>query len=197
MTIQPIQSLEVVVPRDRKRQRSAMMAIGTLPLPLIILLVTGLFRVHDPSTRLIFMIMLSLLSLAVLFNIWLSFWALRSPFLLRVNQEGIRFIDAHLLLFREVLIPWSEIARLSCFYSKRLGLLFTITLKDPERWWSLYGNGHRRTIRPKQALGYAHFGINQQFATVSLPEIMQQIRRNNLHEIQQNMVEIAFSLKES
>lgn len=79
-----------------------------------------------------------------------------------INSQGFLFPTplrfTFLPQFRQSFIPWEEIEWIA---SSRSGMStwFSLNLKDPAHYWSLYGNGPYRKWR--RDLNGAHININQ------------------------------------
>lgn len=188
MEIEQTSDQEIVVLRNRKKQLAT---LGVVSSPLVFLSVAFLL-IALISHDLIFGIVALVFLLEFIGILW--FWrrGLRLYFSdtppLRINQQGITFIDGYQLSFKITLIPWPEIAKLSGFRSQ--GTLFTITLKDPQHWWSCAGDGRSRKFPPPHQYGGAQFAFTQSFILTSLPELLQRIQENYAYEIQVNEIKI-------
>lgn len=186
---------EIVALRNRKNQILSM-RILLIPLLIIPIGIITLFLGKSDVVEIISIIEVAvggIFLLEIIIILWLSRQMLRLIFsdapVLRVNQEGIIFFDRHKFFeLKPTLIPWSEIAALSCFYSHSLCL--AVRLKNPEHWWSLYGNGRKRKFYVNSRFFGSHFVFSQKFITTPLLPLFQQIQENYAYEIQVNEVEI-------
>lgn len=113
----------------------------------------------------------------------------RDP-IMYVNTRGlvllfpIRF--AFLPRLKEHFVPWEEIERIA---SCKAGIYtwFTISLKDPARYWLRYGQGKYRPWR-RDALTGAHINIAQYSLSLSAKQIVAHIEEQYRSELRTHEV---------
>jgi hypothetical protein len=102
-----------------------------------------------------------------------------------INSQGFFFYSplcsGLLPPFKSSFIPWEEIE----WIASRRGGIYTylaLSLKDPDHYWSLYGNGSFRKWRRDPLTG-AHVSIAQYLFSLSAMQIIQQIAENYRPEL--------------
>lgn len=194
MQIEQTSEQGIIVPRRKGIQQfipfiSMVIFFISMECPFIVIFIKDYDDIFTRFFSLGAMITFLLTIVALMFILRHAFRTLLSnnP-VLQVNQQGIVLIDPYHFSFKNTLIPWPEIAKISCFHSQ--SLLLTITLKDPQHWWLSYGNGRPRKFPPNRQFGGAQFAFMQSAIAVSLLEVLQQIQENYAREIRINEIEI-------
>lgn len=114
----------------------------------------------------------------------LSGLRLHSP-AITINLQGFSFLIplrfAFVPRFRQSFLPWEEIEWIALSQRGMFACL-SLSLKDPARYWSLYGHGPFRPWR-RDALTGAHINIAQSSFSLSARQILQQVQENYSSEL--------------
>lgn len=109
-----------------------------------------------------------------------------------INAQGLylnfplRF--AFFPYFKQSFVPWEEIEWMS---SRKRGMYtwFSLSLKDPAHYWSLYGHGPYRTWRQASLTG-AHINITDFSLSLTARQMLQRIEENYHSELLKYEVKI-------
>jgi hypothetical protein len=187
-----LQTHGIVVYVNRKRWRLILMPIFMVLLCVSIVgmdvFVVWAFWNHFDIDIGVYVVALLLLILTVFMG-WALFVTIealrrRGPAMI-INSQGFTFYVplrfAFLPQFRQRFLPWEEIEWIGS-YRNGIYIWFSLCLKDPAHYWSLYGNGPFRAWH-RDAMTGAHINLIQYSFSMSAWQILQQVEENYSAEL--------------